>query len=120
MEETVIGADENASKIKFKAPDMSKINLRKINWMTIGAVLAYLHVLVLIPLFLGRKSPFVQFHVRQGMALLFVWVIFALSFHLYLFSWVFIVYLVVAIISGINNVARGRERALPILGKYVK
>lgn len=120
MEETVIGADDKTSKYKFRAPDMSKINLRKVNWLTVLAVLSYLHALVLIPLLFGRKSPFVQFHVRQGMALLFVWVIFALSFHLYFFPWVFIIYLIVAIISGINNVARGRERVLPILGKYVK
>ncbi len=120
MEETVIGADAEASKFKLKAPDMSKINLRKVNGVTILGILCYLHVLVLIPLVFGRKSLFVQFHVRQGVALLFVWVVFALSFYIPLFPWVFFIYLVVAIIIGIGNVIRGRERVLLILGKYVK
>lgn len=120
MDETVIGADTEASKVKFKAPDMSKINLRKVNWITVLGVLCYLHVLVLIPLLFGRKSPFVQFHVRQGIALLFVWVLLAESFHLPLFPWLFFIYLVVAMIIGIGNVVRGRERALPVIGKWVR
>ena len=120
MEETVIGADKNTSKIKFKAPDLSKINLRRINWLTILAVLSYLHVLVLIPLLFGRKSPFIQFHVHQGIVLLFVWVLFALSFYIPLLPWVFFIYLVIAVVLGINNVVRGRERPLPIIGRWVK
>lgn len=120
MEETVIGADTEAPKFKFKAPDMSKISLRKVNWLTILGIMCYLHVLVLIPLLFGRKSPFVQFHVRQGIALLFVWVLLAQSFRLPLFPWVFVIYLVVAIIIGIGNVIRGRERALPVVGKWVR
>ena len=64
----------NLPKIKFKAPDMSKLNLRKVNWLTISGILCYMHALVLIPLLFGRKSPFVLYHVRQGVALLFVWI----------------------------------------------
>ncbi len=120
MDETVIGADTEASKIKFKAPDMSKINLRKVNWLTILGILCYLHVLVLIPLIFGRKSPFVQSHVKAGMALLFVWVLFALSFHIPLFPWVFFVYLVVSIIRGITQVATGREGKLWLAGSKWK
>ncbi len=110
----------NLPKLNLKAPDLSKLNLRKINWLTVMAVLAYLQILVLIPLFFGRKSPFVQFHVRQGIALLFVWILFAYSFYIYILPWVFFIYLVIAIIIGIGNVVRGRERALPVVGKWVK
>jgi len=122
MEETLKEPESKVKlpKLKLKAPDWSKFNLRKVNWLTILSVLAYLHALVLIPLLFGRKSPFVQFHVRQGIALLFVWVLFALSFYVYLLPWIFFIYLLVAIVIGIGNVIRGRERALPIIGKYVK
>jgi len=105
-------------KIKFKAPDMSKLNLRKVNWITVSGILCYLHVLVIIPFLFNRKSAFVQYHARQGVALLFVWIILAESFRLPLLPWIFFIYLVDAIVLGIINVARGRERPVPLIGKW--
>jgi|GEM_PF-766048 len=103
---------------KVKAPKMSKINLRKVNWITISGILCYLHALVIIPLIFNRKSSFVQYHARQGVALLFVWIILAEFFHAPLFPWFFIIYLVDAIVLGIINVVRGRERPVPLIGKW--
>lgn len=108
------------SKIKIKAPDLSKINLRKINWLTVMAVFSYLHVLVVIPILFGRKSKFVQFHVKQGVFLLLVWILFAYSLYLPALPWVIFIYLIAAIISGISNVIRGRERQLPFSGRFIR
>ena len=105
-------------KLNFKVPDMSKLNLRKVNWITVSGILCYLHVLVIIPLLFNRKSAFVQFHARQGVALLFIWIILAESFRLPLLPWIFFIYLVDAIVLGIINVARGRERPVPLIGKW--
>jgi uncharacterized membrane protein len=107
-------------QIKLKKLDMSKINLRKFNWITVAGILAYLNILVLIPFFFVRKSPFVQYHVRQGLALLVVTVIFSFTFYLPLIPWIFAIFILICLIVGIANVATGRERPLPLIGKLAK
>lgn len=107
-------------RISFTKPDLSKINLRKINWLTIMAIFSYLHVLVLIPLIFGRKSPFVQFHAQQGTILLFVWVLLSLSFYLPIVPWIFILYIAFSMVFGIVNVVTGKEKPLPLIGKLFK
>jgi len=104
-------------KIKLSKLDWSKINLRKVNTTTVLAILSYLYVLVLIPIIFGSKKPFIQYHTRQGMALLIVWVLFAFSFHLPLAPWIIALFIVVCIIVGIINVVTGHERPLPLIGK---
>ena len=107
-------------KIKLKKLDISKINLRKINWITVLGILSYVHVLVLIPLIFGRKSSFVQFHVRQGIALLFVWILFSLSFYVLLLPWLFAAFLLYSIVMGIVSVATGKEKLVPVIGGLTK
>jgi uncharacterized membrane protein len=104
-------------KVNLKKIDWSKLNLRKVNSMTILAILAYLYILVLIPIIFGSKKPFIQYHARQGMALLIVWVLFAFSFYLPLAPWIIALFIVVCIIVGIINVVTGHERPLPLIGK---
>ncbi len=106
-------------KIKLKAPDLSKINLRKINWTTVMAVMAYLHILVFIPMYYGRKSSFVQFHARQGFVLLFVWVLFAYAMYLPVVPLFLAWYLIVSVLGGIISVLRGQERKLLFIGKKI-
>lgn len=105
---------------KIKTPDFSKINFRQFNWLTVFGILSYLQILALVPFFFGRKSPFVSFHARQGILLLFIWVLFLFSFFVPLLPWIFALYLVAAIVWGIVNVVMGRERELPLIGKLVK
>jgi hypothetical protein len=107
-------------KIKIKKLDISKINLRKINLVTVMGILSYVHILVLIPLFFARKSPFVQFHVRQGIALLFVWVLFSFSFYVLFLPWIFALLILFLMFCGIVNVITGKERILPIVGGLTK
>ncbi len=104
-------------KIKIAKLDWSKLNLRKVNSMTILAILSYLYILVIIPIIFGSKKPFIQYHTRQGMALLIVWVLFAFSFYLPVAPWIFALFIVVCIIVGIINVVTGHERPLPLIGK---
>jgi|688.fasta_scaffold11202_4 uncharacterized membrane protein len=89
-------------------------------------VLAYLGILVIIPIAAGGKSKFVKYHANQGLAnLLFAIVIgvgsFILAFIPYLnfiliFAW--LIYLVPTIfaILGIINVVNGEEKPLPLIG----
>lgn len=107
-------------KINLKSMDWSKWNFRKFNMMTILGILSYLNILVIIPALFGRKSPFVQFHVRQGIALLIVTVIFSFSFYVPILPILLALFIVICIIIGVINVLIGRERPLPIIGKWAK
>jgi uncharacterized membrane protein len=104
-------------KVKLSKLDWSKFNLRKVNSTTILAILSYLYILVLIPIIFGSKKPFIQYHTRQGMALLVLWVLFSFSFFLPLLPWIIGLFIIVCIVVGIINVVTGHERPLPLIGK---
>lgn len=94
-------------------------------------VLAYLSWLVLIPIFAAKKSPFARFHSNQGLILALtdlLWgilrsILYAImpSFLDWTVTLVFglgSLVLFAATILGIVNVANGRAKELPLLGKY--
>ncbi len=92
-------------------------------------VLAYLSILVLIPLFAAKDSKFARFHTNQGLVLFIcevaVWIITAilggipiLGVIISIVGWLLnIAFLVLAII-GIVNVVNGKAKELPVIGKY--
>lgn len=89
----------------------------KENEKLMGA-LAYVGILFVIPLFApGKKTPFVQFHVRQGIVL---FVIEAVLAAIPFFGWMVIVVPIVASLYGLMQALAGRQWELPILGKYAK
>lgn len=106
------------------------------------SVCAYLGILVLIPLFVGRDSRFARFHANQGLVFLIgivavyvlklilwksLWVWLAgnpfepgVSWRWIIFNWSFILitlFFIVLAAIGITNVLRGREARLPLIGK---
>ena len=100
----------------------------------IMGILAYLGILVLVPLFAAKDSPFARFHANQGLILLIasialyvVIVILAVIFAFispalarlmgFLYSLVGIVAFVFVVI-GIINAAKGEMKELPLIGKY--
>ena len=96
-------------------------------------VLAYLGPLCFIPIFVAKDSKFVRFHANQGLILFIAcvaWsivysilsaIILAISWRLYfivsIIGFLSFVFLVLAIV-GIVNVINGREKELPIIGKF--
>jgi len=101
----------------------SPIKGPNINNNTLFGVLAYLGPLVLVSFYLGKDSPFVKFHVKQGA------VVFSLEIIVWLLSsmwslWMIInllnlVTLVLSII-GIINVVQKKEIPLPAVGGFSK
>lgn len=85
-------------------------------------ILAYLGVLVLIPLFLVKDSKFTRFHVNQGLILLICSVvIFAIGSvfpKLATILGIINVALFVFMIIGIVNVVKGKAKELPLIGKF--
>ena len=91
-------------------------------------VLAYLGILVLIPIFGAKNSPFARFHANQGL------VLFVAALALYVISALLggipvlgtIINICVAILDiaifvlailGIVNVASGKAKDVPLIGK---
>ena len=96
-------------------------------------VLAYLGILVLIPILAAKESKFARFHANQGVILCIAAIIYgvaysvltsiilAISWRLYflvsILGFVGIVFAVLCVI-GIINVVNGQAKELPVIGKY--
>ena len=101
--------------------ELKKINWRKakISWMQLVALLSYLNILVVIPMMFAKKDRFIQYHAKQGMALLVVWVLFIFSFFAPVLPIIFGFYLALAIVIGWTNVLANKQQPLPLIGKLV-
>lgn len=101
---------------------------------TLMGVLAYIGLLVLIPIFAEKESRFVRFHANQGLVLCIAAVAYSivvgiLSAILWAISWqvaltvsgilwfLCLIFLVLAII-GIVNVVNGKQKPLPVIGGF--
>lgn len=98
------------------------------------AVLAYLGILIIIPFITAKNDPYVKFHIKQGIALIILWVIiWILSFAIGIFlaiiqfplfgliSLLFpLLWLlsVILVIIGIMNAATGKQKELPVIGSW--
>lgn len=96
------------------------------------AILSYLGILVLIPIFAAKDSKFARFHANQGLVLCIASIIYgvaysvltaiilAISWRLYflvsILGFLSIGFVVLCVI-GIINAANGQEKELPIIGK---
>ena len=97
-------------------------------------ILAYLGILVLIPILAAKESPFARFHSNQGLILLIVAIVLAIAVNIVnailvhisytlffltgLLSLVVWVGCLILVIIGIMNAAKGEMKELPIIGKY--
>lgn len=84
------------------------------------ALLSYLWLLVLIPLFANKNSDFVRFHTNQGLVLLICNAIIGILSLIPVIRIAAALLEIVAfiiMIIGIINVANGKAKELPIIGK---
>ncbi len=94
------------------------------------AVLSYFSILVLIPLFAAKESPFARYHTNQGLVLFIVEVIVGVIYNVlrwilpYGFLWRLVGWayslcslgFLVLLVIGIMNAANGRAKEIPVLG----
>ncbi|MBX4205185.1 MAG: hypothetical protein KW788_03310 [Candidatus Doudnabacteria bacterium] len=81
-------------------------------------ILAYLGILVIIPLIVAKNDPFVKYHVKQGLVLLVLEVIGSFVFWIPILGWLLWLFTLVLVVIGILNVTKGKQQPLPVLGKY--
>ncbi|MEO0231484.1 MAG: DUF4870 domain-containing protein [candidate division WOR-3 bacterium] len=90
------------------------------------AWLSYLLILVLIPLMIQRENPYTKFHIKQGLVLLFTWIILyiiglifnfvpVLRILIWLGVWGITIYFAVL---GITNSVNGKLNKLPLIGDF--
>jgi len=107
-------AEEEAPKTGSKDAEENKVL----------AVLGYLGLLFLVPLLAAPKSPFAQYHARQGIVLCITWVIVAIIYVIPILGWIVgmlaYVCLLILAIMGIINAANGVMKPLPVIGQYAK
>lgn len=114
----------------------SQFDSKDIQDNKVMALLSYLGILVLVPIFAAKDSKFARFHANQGLVLIICEIAWSIVYSivtmvlagilgvgvvfsiitgvLYL---VYLVFFVLAII-GIINAVRGKAKELPIIGKY--
>lgn len=88
------------------------------------AVLCYLGPLVIISYLTSRSDEFVKFHIKQGLAIfgleVIVWFLATTIWSLWmLYNIINLATLVLSII-GIVNAVQGRQKELPVIGKFAQ
>lgn len=109
-------------------------NMEEVQQNRIMGVLAYLGILVFVPIFAGNKqSQYVKFHSNQGLVLFIasiianllagngVWGIHSfINFGVFWFSWVFdlcSLAMFIFMIMGIVHACKGERKELPVIGQ---
>nr|MDD6336387.1 zinc-ribbon domain-containing protein [bacterium] len=125
-------ASGNAFQNMMNTPDSTgEYDQADINANKAMAVLSYIGILFLVPLFAAKNSKFARFHVNQGLVLCIAEVIYGIAYSILssiilAISWklyflvqiigiVSLAFLALAII-GIVNAANGKAKELPLIG----
>ena len=106
---------------RYKTPRAMSFEPRDIDENRYMAILAYLNVLVIIPLLIRGYSPYVRYHCNQGLALLIVTIAIAVAaniipFLVWIISAVGSLFVLLCIVIGVLNALNGRTTPLPIIG----
>lgn len=85
------------------------------------SVVAYLGVLVMIPLFVARESRFARFHTNQGLVLFLFGLISYVAGLIPYIGWIVgaavSIFKLLLLIVGVLNAIKGEAKELPIIGK---
>jgi len=85
------------------------------------AILAYIGILVIIPLIVAKDSKFARFHTNQGLILCILAIICSCLARLKVIGWLFsicgIVIFIMAVV-GIIYAAQGKAKELPVVGNW--
>ena len=82
------------------------------------AVLCYLGILWLIPFLAKKDSPFVKYHLNQGLLVLILGIAVAIISWIPVIGWLCAVVVFALAVIGIVNVVNGKAQELPVIGKF--
>lgn len=109
--------DSNTPPATTPVPPTTNADTNK----TLMGILAYLSILVVVPLVSEMKNdPFVKFHAKQGLVLVIFEAIGWVLFKLPVFGWILFPVLelsfLILMIIGIMNVVNKHTKELPLIG----
>ncbi len=120
---------ETINKYMQTEDNTSEFEQEDINQNKVMAVLAYIGILVLVPLLAAPNSKYARYHVNQGL-LLFIAEI-CLGVVMGIFIWIPVLNIIIGILGGIVslllfvfaiigivNACQGKAKGLPIFGKF--
>lgn len=119
-EEAKAKAEETFEKVKADMDDFTdEIDPEDIEKNKVFAVLAYIGILVLIPIFGAKDSKFARFHANQGLVLFLAEIVFSSVAGIIFRKWAVelfgLVFLALAIL-GVAYALQGKAKELPVLG----
>ena len=82
------------------------------------AILCYLGILWLIPFLAKKDSPFVKYHLNQGLLVLIIGIAVAIISWIPVIGWLCAVVVFALAVIGIVNVVNGKAQELPVIGKF--
>jgi uncharacterized membrane protein len=107
-----------------KSPESGTPEMKMPEKNTLMGILAYIGPLVIVSYITGKDDAFVKFHIKQGLVLLVIEVAMWFLGSLLWFIWPVIGIINFAVfvlaVVGIINAAQGKEKELPLVGKFSK
>ena len=86
------------------------------------AALAYLGILIIVPLLTTKDDPFVKFHIKQGLVLIISAIVLMAVRWVPFIGWMLAMFIypiiLIFVILGIINATTGKTKELPIIGKF--
>ncbi|MCQ2155774.1 MAG: hypothetical protein MJY57_01035 [Bacteroidales bacterium] len=108
--------DEIKAEIDDYTAEIDPEDVKKNKFM---AVLAYIGILVIIPIICAKDSKFARFHANQGLVLCIIGIVAGILSRIKLIGWIFkalgLVVIVLAIV-GIVYAIQGKAKELPVIG----
>ncbi len=84
------------------------------------ASLSYLGILVLVPLLVKKDSKFSQFHAKQGLVLLIIWVVGWVFFWIPVFGQILLLALMILNIIAFAQALSGKYWEIPVISDWAK
>ncbi len=113
--------DKVGDQFKNAADNTAECDQADINSNKVMAILAYLGILVLIPLFAAKDSKFARFHSHQGLLLLLVAILCGVISRIPVIGFIGSILGFISgifAIIGIVYAIQGKAKELPLIGKY--
>lgn len=95
---------------------VQKADAKDVEDNKVYAILAYLGILVLVPILAAKDSRFAQYHANQGLVLFLTSIICGFVIWIPVVGWALGIGILVLWVMGIVNAAQGEMKPLPIIG----
>lgn len=109
-------AEEAYEKVKSEIDDVTdEIDPEDIKKNKIYAILAYIGILVVIPIFAAKDSKFARFHANQGLIIFLIELVASIFLKKWLLGIIGMILFIFAVM-GIIYAVQGKAKELPLIG----